>query len=86
MSGQGGAPPTGAPPAGVPLGPPPPVNPDDPGRGPVFMGFIWTFLILAIGAVALRFCVRMKINGRPAIDDWLMMSAVVGINHEPYKN
>ncbi|KAF2269979.1 integral membrane protein [Lojkania enalia] len=56
---------------------PPPVNPDDLGRGPMIMGLTWTFTSLAIVAVVLRFYVRIKLASGPALDDWLMGIALV---------
>ncbi|RYP66870.1 hypothetical protein DL769_005902 [Monosporascus sp. CRB-8-3] len=56
---------------------PAPIDPEDPGRGPVVMGLNWSFTILAVVAVALRFYVRKKMPGYWTWDDWLMFVAVV---------
>lgn len=56
---------------------PPPVNPDDLGRGPLIVGLTWTFASLAVIAVVLRFYVRIKLTSGPALDDWLMGVALV---------
>ncbi|KAI5920339.1 hypothetical protein F4810DRAFT_441963 [Camillea tinctor] len=55
----------------------PPVNPDDLGRGPMVMGITWTFTILSIVVVGLRFYVRLKIFKFYSIEDWLMLAALV---------
>lgn len=56
---------------------PPPVNPDDLGRGPMIMGLTWTFTALAVIAVSLRFYLRSKLSSGPALEDWLMGAALV---------
>ncbi|KAK0666046.1 hypothetical protein QBC41DRAFT_326642 [Cercophora samala] len=57
---------------------PPPIDPDDPGRGPLVMGLNYSFTVLAMMAVALRFYVRRKVGNRTwGWDDWLMLVAVV---------
>lgn len=65
----------------VPTGPPqfpPPIDPDDPGRGPLVMGLNYGFTIVAMMAVALRFYVRRKVGNRAwGWDDWLMLVAVI---------
>ncbi|RYP63651.1 hypothetical protein DL769_006906 [Monosporascus sp. CRB-8-3] len=55
---------------------PPPVNPDNPGRGPLIVGLTWAFTILAIFVVALRFHVRRKTHMIGA-DDWTMLAALI---------
>jgi hypothetical protein len=55
----------------------PPVNPDDLGRGPMIMGITWTFTILAMMAVCLRFYLRLKISKLYLMEDWFMLAAVV---------
>lgn len=55
---------------------PPPVNPDDPGNGPLIMGLLWTFTALATVAVGMRFYVRNKMRGFK-FDDWIMLVALV---------
>ena len=56
---------------------PPPVDPGDPGRGPLIMGFGWTFTILAIIAVGFRFYLRRRFGSGSGWDDWLMFIALV---------
>jgi hypothetical protein len=57
--------------------PPPPVNPNDMGRGPMIVGLTWTFAGLAILAAALRSYIRVKLSKGLGLDDWLMNGAVV---------
>lgn len=64
--------------AGMPVFPPP-VNPDDPGRGPLVMGLMWTWSALALIVVAFRFWVRIAVTKLLAVEDWLMLAAVVGL-------
>ncbi|KAI1174478.1 hypothetical protein F4777DRAFT_579909 [Nemania sp. FL0916] len=56
-----------------------PVHPDDLGCGPLILGVIWTFAIIAILVVAERFDVQCKVADGPALEDWLMDAAVVGL-------
>ena len=56
---------------------PPPVNPDDPGYGPMEMGLAWTFTVFAMVAVGLRAYVRQSLAKRLSSDDWLMCLALV---------
>lgn len=55
---------------------PPPVNPNDLGRGPLVVGMCWTFTSLCIIVIALRFYVRRRIHVI-GWDDWIMLAAVV---------
>ncbi len=41
---------------------PPPMNPNDPGRGIWFIGLTWTFTILSLLVVATRFWVRIAVT------------------------
>lgn len=59
---------------------PDPVNPDDLGRGPVVIGVTWTFNALALIVVAIRFWVRIAVTKVLAVEDWLMLAAVVGLS------
>ncbi|KAI0173478.1 hypothetical protein GGR52DRAFT_543196 [Hypoxylon sp. FL1284] len=52
-----------------------PVNPDDLGRGPMVMGVTWTFSILSIIVVAVRFWVRITVANILSVEDWLMLFA-----------
>ncbi|GAB1314338.1 hypothetical protein MFIFM68171_04548 [Madurella fahalii] len=54
---------------------PPPVNPNDLGRGPMVMGITWTFTGLAVITTGLRLYVRKHVGPRLASDDWLMLFA-----------
>ncbi|KAM7191677.1 hypothetical protein V8F33_008773 [Rhypophila sp. PSN 637] len=56
---------------------PPPVNPDDPGRGPLVIGFTWTFTSMGIIACSLRMLVSKKRKGGLGVDDWLMFTAML---------
>ncbi|KAH7087024.1 hypothetical protein FB567DRAFT_57350 [Paraphoma chrysanthemicola] len=56
---------------------PPPVNPEDLGRGPLVMGVTWSFSGLALIAVAMRFWVRVAVTKQVKIEDWLMLLAVL---------
>jgi hypothetical protein len=53
-----------------------PVNPDDPGIGPVIYGVSWTFTMLAVFTVGLRFYVRRANSRFFAIEDWVMVLAL----------
>ncbi|KAK7745609.1 hypothetical protein SLS62_009787 [Diatrype stigma] len=55
--------------------PPPPVNPDDPGRGIWFMGLTWTFTILTLLTVGTRFWVRIAVTCKTYVEDWIMLLA-----------
>lgn len=59
---------------------PDPVNPDDPGRGPLVMGLTWTFSSLALIVVIVRFWVRVAVTKILTVEDWLMLAAVVGFS------
>ncbi|KAK6825859.1 hypothetical protein PG987_013353 [Apiospora arundinis] len=54
---------------------PPPVNPDNLGRGPMIKGITWTFTIIAMIAVGLRLRVRWTLSKSWALEDWIMLSA-----------
>ncbi|KAK4222655.1 hypothetical protein QBC38DRAFT_460163 [Podospora fimiseda] len=57
---------------------PPPRNPDDPGQGPLVIGFTWTFTAMAVIACSLRMLVsRKRKNGRLGVGDWLMFIAML---------
>ncbi|PHH70097.1 hypothetical protein CDD82_7342 [Ophiocordyceps australis] len=56
---------------------PDPVNPDDPGRGPLLIGLIWTFSGLALIFVAVRFWVRIAVTKLLNVEDWLMLAAMI---------
>lgn len=56
---------------------PPPIHPEDPGRGPLVMGVTWTFSGLALIAVGVRFWVRIAVIKQLKIEDWLMLLAVL---------
>lgn len=54
-----------------------PVNPNDPGRGPLIMSITWILTGSALLVVAARFYVRRKVARAFTIEDWLMFAAVV---------
>ncbi|KAK7917920.1 hypothetical protein PG985_009794 [Apiospora marii] len=54
---------------------PPPVNPDNPGRGPMIIGITWTFTIIAVLVVGLRLHVRWMLSKSWALEDWIMLAA-----------
>ncbi|PQE06889.1 integral membrane protein [Rutstroemia sp. NJR-2017a BVV2] len=56
---------------------PPPINPDDLGRGPMIIGLTWSFTGLAVIAVSLRLYIRKKIIHITGWDDWLMLASVI---------
>jgi beta-lactamase regulating signal transducer with metallopeptidase domain len=62
---------------------PPPVNPDDPGRGPMVIGITWTFSGLAVITTILRLYVRKRIGKYWSADDWLMLGAMVSLIPHP---
>ncbi|KAK3329997.1 hypothetical protein B0H66DRAFT_611191 [Apodospora peruviana] len=64
-------------PQGPPMEFPPARNPDDLGRGPVIIGFTWTFTLLAVMAATLRLYVRRKKAPGPSSDDWIMFVAML---------
>jgi hypothetical protein len=55
--------------------PPPPLNPDNPGRGIWFMGLTWTLTILSLLTVGIRFWIRLAITLMIYIEDWIMLVA-----------
>lgn len=59
----------------------PPVNPNDPGRGPMIVGLLWAFTIIAVLAVALRIYIRQRVSKYCAPEDWIMLVAVVSKAH-----
>lgn len=60
---------------------PPPQNTENLGCGPLVMGLTWTFTGLAIITTLLRLYVRRRIGPRLAVDDWLMLGAMVSDLH-----
>ncbi|KAF2651753.1 hypothetical protein K491DRAFT_636917 [Lophiostoma macrostomum CBS 122681] len=56
---------------------PPPVNPNDLGRGPMVVGVTWTFFVLASTACGLWFYARKKNRVPPGWDNWIMLFAVI---------
>ncbi|EZF49847.1 hypothetical protein H103_06563 [Trichophyton rubrum CBS 288.86] len=50
---------------------------DNPGRGPLIMGLTWSFAVLATITVGLRFYIRVELNNRPSLDDWLIAVALI---------
>ncbi|RYP50587.1 hypothetical protein DL768_003932 [Monosporascus sp. mg162] len=60
--------------AGIPMFPPP-VNPSDPGRGPLIMGLTWSFSSLCLIVVGVRFWVRITVTKLLSVEDWLMLAA-----------
>lgn len=56
------------------------ITPDNLGRGPLIMGLTWSFAVLATIAVGLRFYIRIELNNRPSLDDWLIAVALVSYN------
>lgn len=62
---------------------PPPVDPDDPGRGPTIMGVSWTFTSLAIILIAMRLHVRANVLRSLGADDWFMLAAGVCMPYFP---
>lgn len=56
---------------------PPPIHPEDLGRGPLVMGVTWSFSGLALIAVGVRFWVRIAVTKQLKIEDWLMLLAVL---------
>ncbi|KAJ8062111.1 hypothetical protein OCU04_008672 [Sclerotinia nivalis] len=61
----------------APLKFPPPVNPDDLGRGPMIIGLTWAFTGLAVIAVSLRLHIRKNITHVVGWDDWFMLASVI---------
>lgn len=59
---------------------PPPVNPEDPGRGPEVVGLSWATTTIALLAVGLRIYLRKTFHKHIALDDWLMCLAMVGFH------
>ncbi|KAI1386130.1 uncharacterized protein F4822DRAFT_431003 [Hypoxylon trugodes] len=55
---------------------PPPVNPNDLGRGPMVMGLTWALTGLALVTTLLRLYVRKQIAPKLGADDWLMLVAI----------
>ncbi|EGD95986.1 hypothetical protein TESG_03447 [Trichophyton tonsurans CBS 112818] len=53
------------------------ITPDNLGRGPLIMGLTWSFAVLATIAVGLRFYIRVELNNRPSLDDWLIAVALI---------
>ncbi|KAI2463099.1 hypothetical protein F4781DRAFT_441138 [Annulohypoxylon bovei var. microspora] len=53
----------------------PPVNPNDPGIGPLIMGLTWTFTIISLIFIGLRFWVRITVSKLLNLEDWLMLAA-----------
>ncbi|KAF2757489.1 hypothetical protein EJ05DRAFT_391150 [Pseudovirgaria hyperparasitica] len=56
---------------------PPPVNPSDPGKGPLIIGTTWMLTGLCIPVIAFRFYVRSRAPSSPGLDDWIMLAATV---------
>jgi hypothetical protein len=56
---------------------PPPMNPNDPGRGIWFIGLTWTFTILSLLTVSARFWVRIAVTQILYVEDWLMLLAAL---------
>ncbi|KAH6627327.1 hypothetical protein F5144DRAFT_270114 [Chaetomium tenue] len=56
--------------------PAPQPNPNDPGIGPVIYGVSWTFTMLALFTVCLRFYVRRASSRFFALEDWVMALAL----------
>jgi hypothetical protein len=54
----------------------PGANPNDQGRGPVIIGILWAFTIIATLVVIMRIYVRKNIDAL-SWDDWLMSFAMV---------
>ncbi|KAI0975802.1 hypothetical protein F4678DRAFT_457154 [Xylaria arbuscula] len=54
-----------------------PVNPNDPGLGPTTKALTWLFTGFAIIVVATRFYLRRKFVKFWALDDWIMLAALV---------
>ncbi|KAI1076746.1 hypothetical protein F5B20DRAFT_572600 [Whalleya microplaca] len=54
-----------------------PVNPNDPGIGPLIMGLTWALTGLAIFTVSARIYYRRRYRSFGSSDDWFMISAVV---------
>ncbi|OTA89153.1 hypothetical protein M434DRAFT_79747 [Hypoxylon sp. CO27-5] len=54
---------------------PPPLNPHDPGRGPMIMGIVWSLTIVSIALIGSRFYVRAVMLRALGTDDWLMLVA-----------
>ncbi|GAP92081.1 putative integral membrane protein [Rosellinia necatrix] len=54
---------------------PPSLDPNDPGRGLLFIGLTWTFTILSLLVVAARFWVRIAVTNVLNVEDWLMLLA-----------
>ncbi|KAI0410561.1 hypothetical protein F5X98DRAFT_385388 [Xylaria grammica] len=54
---------------------PPPVNPSDPGIGPLIMGLTWTFTSLSLIVIGLRFWIRLSLAEMLSLEDWLMLAA-----------
>lgn len=52
------------------------VDPNDPGIGPAINGVTWTFTVLAIIVVGLRFYLRKAGKHGWVADDWIMLAAV----------
>lgn len=56
---------------------PAPINPSDPGDGPLLMGVTWALTFLCIMCIGTRFYLRNKISRSIASDDWFMLAAGV---------
>ncbi|RYP62511.1 hypothetical protein DL771_009694 [Monosporascus sp. 5C6A] len=54
-----------------------PINPQDPGLGPVILGVTWTLTSLCVIVIAARFYVRPRTSRLPGLDDWFMLAAGV---------
>ncbi|GAP86886.1 putative integral membrane protein [Rosellinia necatrix] len=50
---------------------------NDQGIRPLSLGLTWTFTILAVITVAARFIIRRRVSKSWAIDDWIMLLALV---------
>ncbi|KAH7320606.1 hypothetical protein B0I35DRAFT_468130 [Stachybotrys elegans] len=56
---------------------PPPIDRDNPGRGPMVVGVTWVFTAMAIIVVGLRFMIRKQRRVPWSWDDWIMLAATV---------
>lgn len=56
-----------------------PVDPSDPGRGPLIMGISWTLTSICVLFIVVRLWVRSRVTRTLGADDWLMLVAGVSI-------
>ncbi|KAI2637159.1 hypothetical protein GGS26DRAFT_473639 [Hypomontagnella submonticulosa] len=57
--------------------PPPPANPDDPGRGPAILGVAWALTVVCLVFVGVRIYYRRRAQAVLGWDDWLIVVAAL---------